>query len=465
MKNLEKEIFKVAIVVAISFFMVVLDTTIINTSLPMIAKTLNVDPLSLDGAVSLYFLSLAVFIPLSSWVSSNFGTRNVFLYSIVIFAFASMLCALSTNLEMFILGRILQGVGGAFIIPVGRAYLLNNTGKKELISVISIITWPSLTAPIVGPVIGGVITEYLSWKINFLINLPICAFTLLYVLKYMSNSKPQHKVKMDMRGWFLCTLSLGLVYLCFYSVGSNFISEHISFFWAVASVFSFYLAFHHLNSCAQPLINLHCFTVKTFRLTTVTSGALVRCGINSTPFIIPLYFQLGLGYSPAQTGLFELVYFLGNMLMKPYTTQLLNRFGYINTLVVNGFLCGVSIAGFALIGSGTPLPIIVGALFFAGLTRSMQFTSINTLAFVDVSDGMKTDASTMSSYMQQVTGMLSIFLVITCLSVSEQLSPSSGHGFPSAFIVIGSLVTFASFYFFTLPRDSGNQTLILKQAQ
>lgn len=447
----------VALIVGSSFFMVLLDAAIIATSLPRMAETFNVSAVELSIGISIYILSVATFVPLSGWLSDRFGARRIFLIAIVIFSLASLACGSAITLWQFVLARALQGVGGAFMTPVGRVLVLSNTRKSELIQATALITWPALIAPVIGPVVGGFITTYFSWRWNFLINVPlgVIAFTLAW--RYIPYQTPRRSRTFDLAGFLLTAAALVCLLYGLESLAHGSIERLYSGLLMVAGALLFIAAVRHLLRTPDPLLNLSPFQLQTFSLATLWAGTYIRTGINATPFLLPLLLQLIFGLSPVAAGGYVLVYFLGNLGMKTISTATLRTFGFRTVLVVNGVLCGLAIMATALFSQTMAQWLIIATLLFAGLTRSMQYTGLNTLAYADIDDSQRSSAATLSSMLQQVSMVLAIALSVLILNASRLVAARetlTRLDFQIAFAFMGALVCFASLVFLRLPPDA-----------
>lgn len=447
-----------ALIVGSAFFMVLLDGAIIATSLPTMAQSFGVSTVDLSIGISIYILAVATFVPLSAWVSDRFGARRVFLSAMVVFTLASIACAMASTLTEFVLARAVQGAGGAFMTPVGRILVLRRAKKSELIQAMAWITWPALIAPVVGPVLGGFITTYFSWRWNFFINLPLGVIAFALAWWFIPRQAPVARRAFDLPGFFLSSGAL----LCLLYGLESFAHRNIplmasSLLVVIGGVLAVG-AVRHLRRTEEPLLNLRSFAIKTFSLSTLWVGTCIRTGINSTPFLLPLFFQVAFGLTPLESGGYILVYFLGNLGMKTVTTGALRLFGFRTVLIINGVICGLSIVSFALFSQETAQVVLMVALFVAGLTRSMQYTALNTLAFADIPDQQRSSASTLASMAQQVSMVLGVALSAIMLSSSQFLAQRDDlllFDFKVAFIAMGTLVLLASLAFISLPRSAG----------
>ncbi|ENN84101.1 major facilitator superfamily MFS 1 [Rhizobium freirei PRF 81] len=448
----------IAFVVAVSFFMQILDGTIVTTSLPQMAKTFGVEPVSMSIGITVYLLTMAAFVPLAGWAGDRYGARRVFLASITIFTVASLFCGLSANLTEFIVARAVQGVGSALMTPVGRIIVLKNARKSDLVHAVSMITWPALTAPVIGPVLGSFITTYLSWHWNFLINIPIGVIGLGLVLRFVPDQREEKVARLDFLGFLQSAAGLTflLAGLEFVVQGTTGLAPSFGLI-AVGVVFSV-IATRHFMKVEAPLLDLSAFKVQTFAMSTLSAGTASRVAINATPFLIPLLFQVGFGRTAIDAGTYLLFYFAGNLGMKAITTQMLKIFGFRNVLVVNGLISSASIAGCGFLSPSTPDSLIYCLLFIAGLSRSMNFTALNTLGFADIHAAQRSSASTLSSMLQQVSLLLGVAVAAAVLNLSrtihggETLSPVD---FRWAFLVVGLIGAISALRFVSLPHDAG----------
>lgn len=458
-RGLEGRSRTIALIVAATMFMQLLDATIIATSLPQIAESFAVTPAALSIGVTIYMLTMAVFMPVSGWLADRFGARTVFVAAIVIFVLASLAVGASQNLEAFVLARAAQGVGGALMTPVGRMLVLKSTEKRQLLHAIALITWPALFAPVIGPVIGGFITTYFSWHWNFYINLPLGAVGIALVWRFIPDYRSDARRALDMKGLVLTASASGALLYGLETLAHGGLDWRISLSLIVAGGLLGALAVRHLQVSERPLIDLSAFAHQTFRHSNISTGLMFRCAIAATPFLLPLYFQLALGMSALEAGFYLLVYFLGNLAMKTLTTPIVRLAGFRTVIIVNGLLCFAFLAAFALIDAATPEPLIWIALFGAGLTRSMQFTALNTLGFADVDADQSAGASTLSSIVQQMAMIAGVALAAAILGMGLSWVPWGGGGdtinFQIAFGLIAALCLLGSLLSFRLPADAG----------
>ena len=426
---------KMAILVAATFFMENLDATVITTAIPAMAKSFLTNPQDLSIGISAYMLALTIGLPASGWIANRFTAYRVFSISIILFMLASILCAISTNLTMFTIARLIQGLGGSLMVPVGRTVVLSRTEKQHLVSTISILVWPGLIAPLMGPIIGGFFAQYLTWHWIFLLNIPLGFIALFYALRLLPKDLPEKISHSSSSLWIGVTLSL---------VGSLIL------------IFAYY----HLAHTQHPLISLYAFSKRTFRMT-FFGGSLIRIGLNSAPFILPLMFQVGFGWSPLTAGSLLLSLFAGNILLKTVNTPLIHKFGFRKILIINGLLLSSSFVLCALFTPQTPIIWIILVLFFSGGARSIQFTTITTLSFSEIDKTEIQSANILSTIFQQLNNVLGIVLSALFLFIASSYNGHSQTGlmvedFSLALLMVAAMTLLAMIDFITLPKNAGN---------
>jgi EmrB/QacA subfamily drug resistance transporter len=399
----------IALLVAGAFFMENLDGTVITTAVPDIAASFGVAPLALNIGVSAYLLTLGVLIPISGWVAERFGARRVFAAALAIFTLASVLCGMADSLAEFVGLRMLQGAGGAMMVPVGRLVVLNSTPKERLISVIATLTWPALVAPVLGPPVGGFITSYASWRWIFYLNLPLGVIALALAWWLIPDQRATARRPFDLPGFLLSASALLLLTWGAEVLGGQDPSWMEAGACIAAGAALLLALGWHLKRAAHPLIDLGAFAIPTFSIT-IIGGSLFRMAIGAVPFLLPLMFQLGFGLDAFHAGLLVIAVFAGNLMMKPATTPILRRFGFKPVILVNGLANVASLAACALLSPTTPVWLIAAVLFVGGLTRSMQFSALNTIAFADVPQQRMAAANTLFSTAFQVALGLGVAL-------------------------------------------------------
>jgi EmrB/QacA subfamily drug resistance transporter len=408
----------IALLVAGSGFMELLDTTIITTAIPRMAHSFHVDPVDLGLGITAYMIMLAAGIPLSGWAAERFGARRVFAAAIALFTGASALCGMSVGFWSFFVARILQGIGGAMMVPVGRLVVLRVTPKSELMRATAFITWPSLVAPILGPVVGGFLTSYASWRWIFFLNLPIGLIGFVATLLLIGNERSAEPRRLDWTGAVLSGFAaVGFVYgasLLGTSSGSIPVGLGLMTLGAIGG----YATVRHARRRRFPLIEFSALRIHAFAAT-VRGGSLIRITINTAPFLLPLMFQLGFHRTPVAAGSLLLVLFVGNLGIKPFTTPLMRHFGFRSVLLINGILIAATFFGFALLTASSPLWIELPLLLISGMARSTEFTAMNTLAFADVPSAGLVSANTLFNLAQQVTFGLGIAIAAILLRIGH----------------------------------------------
>jgi EmrB/QacA subfamily drug resistance transporter len=448
----------VALIVAITFFMQLLDSTIISTSLPQMGQSFGVQAVAMSAGITVYMLTMAVFVPVSGWLADRFGARTIFLLAIAVFTLASLACGLSQGLTEFIAARAVQGLGGALVTPVGRILVLRSASKSELLNATALITWPALFAPVIGPVLGGFITTYLSWRWNFFINIPLGIVGIALAARFIPDLNEVKSRTLDWRGFLLASAGLASLLLGLERIAhpDGGVLQAVAL--VATGLAVGWLAVRHLTRTSDPLLDLTLFAVPTFALSTLAAGTLLRMAINATPFLLPLLFQVGFGLSPVEAGLLIFVYFLGNLGMKAVTTPMLRRFGFRTILFGNGLTAALSIIACGTISRDTPQFLVMLLMLIAGLSRSMQFTALNTLAFADVSPAQRSSASTLSSMLQQVSMLLGVGFAAAVLNLSQSFREEHALDLVDvriAFVSIGLIGLFVSFRFLALAREAG----------
>src|SRR3984957_9909589 len=339
--------------VAVAFFMESLDTTILNTAVPTIAEALKVAPLSMKAVLSSYTLSLAVFIPISGWMADRFGTRPVFAAAIGLFTLGSLLCGISNNIHLLVACRILQGCGGAMMVPVGRLTLVRTFAKSELLRAMSFVSIPALVAPMLGPIAGGLIVRYLHWRFIFFLNIPIGLAGLVLVYLHLPDYREENAHPLDAVGLILFGSGIALLSYVLEIFGEHSLSTLEMFGLLALSVVLLAGYGIHARTLAFPLLQLKLFGIRTFRAA-VSGSFFTRLGIGGVPFLLPLLYQVGLGFTPIQSGLLVMPQAIASMGMKTIMPRLLSRIGYRGVLISNTLILGVLLMVFATIGLRTP---------------------------------------------------------------------------------------------------------------
>ncbi|HDU1467691.1 TPA: MFS transporter [Klebsiella pneumoniae] len=409
-----------ALLVAGAFFMEFLDGTVIATALPDMARDFGVTAVELNIGISAYLITLAVLIPASGWIADRFGARAIFTLALAIFTLASVFCGLSTEVHIFVAMRILQGVGGALMVPVGRLAVLRTTPKHQLIKAIATLTWPALVAPIIGPPLGGFITRYASWHWIFFINVPLGLAAIILSLRIIPDIRETERRSFDLSGFI--TTSVAMVSLV---TAMERLGDRQPQIWPTLALAAFgfgclLYSIRHFRRAAAPMVRLDALQVPTFRVT-MYGGSLFRASISAVPFLLPLLFQVGFGMDPFHSGLLVLAVFVGNLTIKPATTPLIRWLGFRRLLLINGALNVCSLLACALLTPQTPVWAIMLILYLGGVFRSIQFTGVSTLAFADVPAAQMSDANTLFSTASQLAVGLGISLGAIGIRLGEQV--------------------------------------------
>jgi EmrB/QacA subfamily drug resistance transporter len=447
--------------VAVAFFMESLDTTILNTAVPTIAAALKVAPLSMKSVLSSYTLSLAVFIPVSGWMADRFGTRRVFASAIGIFTLGSLLCGVSGNIHLLVACRVLQGCGGAMMVPVGRLTIVRTFARSELIRAMSFVAIPGLIGPMLGPIAGGLIVGYLHWRVIFFVNIPIGLAGLYMVRRHLPDYREKSN-PVDLIGLILFGSGIALLSYVLEVFGEHTLSGREVF--GLLAISILLLAGYGLHAATTPfpLLALNLFRIRTFRAA-VSGSFFTRIGIGGIPFVMPLLYQVGLGFTPIQSGLLMMPQAVAAMSLKMTMPKILARFGYRGVLVSNTVILGLLIMLFATIGTGTPVWLIVAQGFAFGFFSSLQYTSMNTLVYADVREEQASGASSIASTMQQMSISFAVASssLIIALFIPDRFHASAAemiHGIHSGFFVLGGITILSTLVFSELRSMDGETT-------
>lgn len=446
-------------VVATALFMEQLDATIVNTAVPAMATSLQVTPLSLKAVVASYILSLAICIPISGWMADRFGTRRVFMIAVAIFTVASMLCGLAVNVQMLVAARILQGIGAAMMMPVGRLAIIRTFAKSELLTAMNFVIIPALIGPLLGPTVGGLIVHAWSWRVIFFVNLPVGLMALWMIHRHMPDYRGDSPRPLDVIGLVLFGSGIALLSWLLEIFGEHRIdatSLAVLFLLSISLLAGYVW---HARHTAYPLLRLGLFKTRTFRVS-VVGGFVTRLGVGGLPFLLPLLYQLGLGLPAWQSGLLMMPTALAAMGMKLVSQPVLRRFGYKQVLVVNTVMIGITILLFATVDQETPLAAIIGLGLAQGFFNSLQFSSMNSMAYADIDTPDSSMASTIASSMQQLS--LSFGLACGSLVAGWYLGelPQTDRAamigaLHHAFLTLGVLTIASSLSFWTLRPGDG----------
>lgn len=450
----------ILLIISFVFFMESLDTTIINTAIPAMSRSLHVNPIDLKIALISYLLSLAIFIPISGWIADKFGIKKVFITAIGVFTMSSLWCGFTHNLYELVIARFLQGLGGSLTIPVGRLIIVRTFKRHELIVRMNQVIIVAAMGMMLGPVFGGVITHVLSWPWIFWVNIPVGLMTMLLAKHWLTETTPHHVMPLDKLGFVLfggglATLTFGLSSLSESNVPSIYALSII----AIAITL---LIFYTLHSRTQknPIIKTQLLASRTFRIS-VTGNLMARLGFGGVPFLIPLLLQINLGYSAPVSGLLLAPIALGIVLVKPFSLFLLRQTGYKKLLIFNTFLVGFSLWTFSLISKHTPIYAICCLTFVFGFLNSIQYSSMNSLAYADITPENLSAATSIMSTIQQLAqsfgvAMGAILIRFFSLGSSEHFA-LTGNVFHRTFVALGFITFLAALIFLQLKSDDGHE--------
>ncbi len=446
-------------VVAVALFMQQLDGTIVNTAVPTMAASLGVASLALKSVLTSYTITIAVLIPLSGWLADKFGTKRVFAFAVAVFTLGSLACGLSANLPMLVASRVIQGVGAAFMMPVGRIALLKTFPKSGILRAMNFVIIPALLGPLLGPVMGGLIVHWLPWRVIFLINIPIGLLGLWLVKRHMPDHRGTDAEPLDTRGFLLFGAGIALLSWVMEIFGEHRMETPWVAGLAALSLMLIAAYFVHARRSPNPLLAVDLLRVRTFRVS-VAGGFLTRLGISGMPFLLPLLYQLGMGFTPWQAGLLVMPQALAAIGMKLAVQRIMGRFGHRQVLIYNTVLIGLMIAAFSRVGPGTPVWVILIFSTLQGSVSALQFTAMNSLAYADTTDAQASDASTVASTGQQLSISFGIafaslvtawFLGGIDRADAAQLVPA----LHKAYLLLGGMTVASSAMFLTLRREDG----------
>ena len=446
-------------VVATALFMEQLDSTIVNTAIPSMAASLQVTPLSLKAVVTSYILSLAVSIPVSGWMADRYGTRRVFMPAVAIFTFASVLCGLSVSSPMLVAARLLQGFGAAMMMPVGRITIIRTFPKAELLSAMNFVIIPALIGPLLGPTVGGLIVHWMSWREIFFVNVPVGLAAIYLAHRFMPDYKGEEQRPLDLIGLVLFGTGIALLSWLLEIFGEHKIdlTSAAVLLLIACSLLAAYV--WHAKDAPHPLLRLVLFRIRTFRVS-VSGGFLTRLGVGGLPFLLPLLYQLGLGLPAWQSGLLMMPSAAAALGMKFIASRLLGKFGYRQVLIVNTVLIGLTIGLYSFVQQGTPIYAIVMISLCLGFFNSLQFSSMNSIAYADVDKADSSMASTIASSMQQLSmsfglacGSLITGWYLADLPQSNRLALTGA--LHHAFLTLAVMTILSSLTFWTLRKEDG----------
>ena len=444
----------IPLVVGCAFFMEGLDSTMIAVSIPAMARSLGESPLRLNLVIASYLLSLAVFIPVSGWIADRLGTRVVFCVAVLIFAGGSALCGLATNLPMLVGMRIIQGFGGAMMTPVGRLILLRSFPRSSLVSAMNWMTIPAMIGPTIGPIVGGLLTTYLSWRWVFYLNIPMGIIGAVLGYYLFENYRAPAPSRFDISGFLIAALGLFLFEFAIENLGRPMIAPWIGELFFPASLAVFYLYVRHARRSDAPVLDLSLLRIKTFRIGTVTGG-LCRMGLDATPFMLPLLFQVGFGFTPLTAGALTFSSTLGAMLVRTGSRSFLRWLGFRWTLVGGAVGAAAVTAIFAMLQADTPTWVVVAVVLASGCVRSIQYLALNTISFADVPSALLSRSTSVSGVFQQLARGFGVALGAALLAIVASGEHVTVGDFRLVFLLIALVPLASAAGFMRLSEEDG----------
>ncbi len=446
-----------ALVVATALFMQNLDSTVVSTALPTMAHAFNVQPVRMNVALTSYLLALAAFIPASGWMADRFGARNVFRAAIAVFTLGSIASGAANSLPELVLARVLQGAGGAMMVPVGRLLLLRSIAKSEVVAAMAWLTMPALIGPLVGPPVGGFIVTWFSWRWVFDINIPIGVLGIVLVSVFFEDKREKLATRFDIAGFVFSAVAMAATVFGLETIGRGMVAPQLPVAALLLGVVAVGAYAWHARRAAAPLLDLALFRMPTFLVSTF-AGTLFRIGVGAVPFLLPMMLQLGFGLSPLQSGLITLAGSAGALVMKPVAVGLLRRTGFRTALVWNGLLSTASLALVGLFRPSWPLIAIYAVLLTGGFLRSLQFTAFNSLAYADIPRDRMSAATSLYSTIQHLSTTLGVSAGAAMLAVSMAMG---GHAqpqlsdFTAGFLGVSFVMLLASPAALMMPHAAG----------
>lgn len=446
-------------IVGAALFMQMLDSTVVATALPAMARSLETTAVRLNVAITAYLMATAVFVPICGWAADRFGARRVFVCAIGLFAFTSLTCALSQNLTELVISRIVQGIGGAMMVPVGRIILLRIVPKHDLLKAMSFLSIPALLGPVIGPPLGGFLVTYATWHWIFLINVPIGILGIFVVQRVIPEIREEVPPRLDWIGFLLSSICLSALIISFESIGHSSWPVSVQLGVFLAGLLAGWLYWLHARRIDYPILDLKLLRTPTFAVS-VLGGNLCRFAVGATPFLLAMLLQIGFGKTPFAAGMITFASAAGSMLMKFVATPIIRAIGFRRVLTVNAILTGVFIMACALFSPETSVWMMIVILLIGGFFRSLQFTGLNTLTYADMPPKNMSSASSFAAMAQQLGVSLGVGVAAVTLNISMAVRGESVVTTPDivwGFIVIGVLCCAATFSFLRLPLDAGER--------
>jgi EmrB/QacA subfamily drug resistance transporter len=454
----------IPLIVGCAFFMEGLDSTMIAVSIPAMADSLGESPLRLNLVITSYLLSLAVFIPVSGWIADRLGTRRVFCAAVLIFAGGSALCGLATSLPVLIAMRVVQGFGGAMMTPVGRLILLRSFPRDRLVSAMNWMTIPAMVGPMVGPIVGGALTGYASWRWIFFLNIPIGVLGGVLAWWLFENFRAPAPARFDLVGFAITGLALFLLEFAIENLGRPIIAPAAGVVFFLIALGLLFLYVRHARQSPSPVLDLNLLKIKTFHIGTVTGG-ICRMGLDATPFLLPLLFQVGFGLGPVKAGLLSFSSTLGAMLVRTFSRGLLRGLGFRRTLIGGALLSAAVTAAFALLSADTPAWIITIAVLLSGCVRSVQYLALNTISYADVPRAMLSRSTSIGGVVQQLARGFGIAIGAALLAMVAGSERVTTGDFRIVFLLVALIPLFSVFGFLRLGPDDGAEVSGQRAAQ
>lgn len=444
------------LIVASALFMETLDATVLSTALPAIAADLGESPIHLKLALTSYLLSLAVFIPASGWVADRLGVRLVFRGALFVFVLASIACGLSNSIEQLVFWRVIQGMGGAMMVPVGRLVILRSVKKSEIVNAFAWFTVPALVGPLAGPLLGGFLTTYFDWRWVFWINVPVGVLGIVLATIFFPDIRAETRERFDARGFLLAGGGLATFVTGSTSIGLGVFPNAVVV--SLLSVGAVLLVgyWFHSRRVANPIIDLKLLRLTTFRAS-IFGGLLFRIGVGATPFLLPLMLQLTFGQTPFESGLTTFVIAIGAIAMKFVAGPILRTFGFRTVLIASAIMAAIFVAMPAAFTPGIAVAMMSGVLLIGGFLRSLQFTAINSMAFDEVPAERVGSATAMMSVMQQLSMSIGISIAAMALTFSAGGEDIVRADFIAPFILTGLISVLAVIFYWRLPGDAGHE--------
>jgi EmrB/QacA subfamily drug resistance transporter len=448
-----------ALIVACALFMQNLDSTVIATALPTMARAFGADPVHMNVALTSYLLSLAVFIPCSGWMADRFGARTVFRAAIFIFTIGSILCGRADTLAFLVGSRIVQGIGGAMMVPVGRLVLVRTAAKSELVAAMAWLSMPAMIGPVLGPPLGGFIATYFSWRLIFDINIPIGVLGVILVTLFIEDIREPSQARLDTLGLILSGVGLACTMFGLETAGRGVVAPELTAAMIAVGVLSIAGYLWHARNHPAPLLDLGLLRIPTF-LVSVFAGSIFRIGIGAIPFLLPLMLQVGFGLTPVQSGMITFVSSAGALIMKPASMLALRWFGFRPTLVINGAISAVLLAACAAFRPSWPIAAIYIILLVGGFLRSLQFTAYNAIAYADIPRNRMSGATSLYSTFQQLSQVIGISIGAATLQLTMFLG---GNAVPTmtdfsiGFLTVGLISLIGAPLSMMMPSDAGSE--------